>query len=110
MLSSIVFATVLSTAVQAHFQLQYPIPRGPFVQDSEPSFCGQPEIIYILFVDAHRIVDGYNDAVDNRTVFPLSNGIININSEHPLWTGTSKEIALFQNKNKNKTFIVQRES
>ncbi|KAG2116958.1 hypothetical protein DEU56DRAFT_718277, partial [Suillus clintonianus] len=57
------------TAAQAHFQLQYPIPRGPFVQDSEPTFC-----------------DGYTDAVNNRTVFPLSNGIINMNSEHPLWT------------------------
>ncbi|KAG0697167.1 hypothetical protein DFH29DRAFT_947627 [Suillus ampliporus] len=68
-LSSIVVAAVLSTAVQAHFQLQYPIPRGPFVQDSEPTFC-----------------DGYTNAVSNRTVFPLSNGIINMNSEHPLWT------------------------
>ncbi|KAJ8588208.1 hypothetical protein M405DRAFT_820069 [Rhizopogon salebrosus TDB-379] len=81
MLSSIVFATVLSTAVQAHFQLQYPIPRGPFVQDSEPSFC-----------------DGYNDAVDNRTVFPLSNGIININSEHPLWTA-GVLVSTFQDPN-----------
>ncbi|KAG1808517.1 hypothetical protein EV424DRAFT_1269675, partial [Suillus variegatus] len=59
----------LATAVQAHFQMQYPIPRGPFVEDSEPTFC-----------------DGYNDAVNNRTVFPFSNGIINMNSEHPLWT------------------------
>ncbi|KAG2057144.1 hypothetical protein BDR06DRAFT_952272 [Suillus hirtellus] len=62
-------AAILVTAVQAHFQMQYPIPRGPFVQDSEPTFC-----------------DGYNDAVNNRTVFPFSNGIINMNSEHPLWT------------------------
>ncbi|KAG1908435.1 uncharacterized protein F5891DRAFT_993023 [Suillus fuscotomentosus] len=62
-------AAVLATAVQAHFQMQYPIPRGPFVEDSEPTFC-----------------DGYNDAVNNRTVFPFSNGIINMNSEHPLWT------------------------
>ncbi|KAG1871175.1 hypothetical protein C8R48DRAFT_697999 [Suillus tomentosus] len=62
-------AAILVTAVQAHFQMQYPIPRGPFVEDSEPTFC-----------------DGYNDAVNNRTVFPFSNGIINMNSEHPLWT------------------------
>ncbi|KAG1757901.1 hypothetical protein EDB19DRAFT_1659702 [Suillus lakei] len=68
-LPSIAIAAVLSTAVRAHFQMQYPIPRGPFVEDSEPSFC-----------------DGYTDAVDNRTVFPLSNGIINMNSEHPLWS------------------------
>ncbi|KAG2160080.1 uncharacterized protein EDB93DRAFT_1318187 [Suillus bovinus] len=65
----IAIAVVLSTAAQAHFQMQYPIPRGPFVQDLEPTFC-----------------DGYTNAVDNRTTFPLSNGIINMNSEHPLWT------------------------
>ncbi|KAG1777434.1 hypothetical protein EV702DRAFT_1103276 [Suillus placidus] len=68
-LPSIAVAVVLSTVVQAHFQMQYPIPRGPFVQDSEPTFC-----------------DGYTDAVNNRTLFPLSNGIINMNSEHPSWT------------------------
>ncbi|KAG1749698.1 uncharacterized protein EDB91DRAFT_1046516 [Suillus paluster] len=67
--SSIALVAFISTAVQAHFQLQYPIPRGPFVQDSEPTFC-----------------DGYTNAVDNRTVFPLSNGVINMNSEHPLWS------------------------
>ncbi|OAX38999.1 hypothetical protein K503DRAFT_856319 [Rhizopogon vinicolor AM-OR11-026] len=33
-----------------------------------------------------RLLDGYNDAVSNRTVFPLSNAVINLNSEHPLWT------------------------
>ncbi|KAG1889385.1 hypothetical protein F4604DRAFT_1712116 [Suillus subluteus] len=68
-LPSITVAVVLSAAVQAHFQMQYPIPRGPFVEDSEPTFC-----------------DGYTNAVNNRTIFPLSNGIINMNSEHPLWT------------------------
>ncbi|KAH7921262.1 hypothetical protein BV22DRAFT_1072662 [Leucogyrophana mollusca] len=59
----------LASVARAHFQLQYPVPRGPFVEDNEPTFC-----------------DGYNDAVNNRTVFPLSNGIINLNSEHPQWT------------------------
>ncbi|KAI6005082.1 hypothetical protein F5J12DRAFT_124376 [Pisolithus orientalis] len=59
---------VLATVVNAHFQLQYPIPRGPFVEDQEPTFC-----------------DGYTDAVSNRTVFPLANGVINLNSEHPQW-------------------------
>lgn len=24
----------------AHFQMQFPIPRGPFVEDDEPTFCG----------------------------------------------------------------------
>lgn len=27
-------------AVNAHFQLQFPLPRGPFVMNSEPTFCG----------------------------------------------------------------------
>ncbi|KIJ07689.1 hypothetical protein PAXINDRAFT_50652, partial [Paxillus involutus ATCC 200175] len=40
-----------------------------FVAKQEPTFC-----------------DGYNDAVPNRTVFPLSNGLINFNSGHPEWT------------------------
>jgi hypothetical protein len=39
-------------------------------------------------------LDGYTDAVNNRTVFPLSNGVINLNSEHPLWTGTSRKLPL----------------
>ncbi|KAH7883902.1 hypothetical protein F5I97DRAFT_1794099, partial [Phlebopus sp. FC_14] len=59
----------LSSIANAHFQLQYPAPRGEFVEDQEPTFC-----------------DGYNNAVSNRTVFPLTNGVINLNSEHPTWT------------------------
>jgi len=59
----------LAAVVSAHFQLQYPAPRGPFVEDSEPTFC-----------------DGYNNAVSNRTTFPLTNGVIELNSEHPSWT------------------------
>lgn len=59
---------VLAAVANAHFQLQYPVPRGPFVEDQEPTFC-----------------DGYNNAVSNRTVFPLANGVINLNSEHPQW-------------------------
>ncbi|KAG6334926.1 hypothetical protein ID866_4168 [Astraeus odoratus] len=64
-----VVTLALAAATKAHFQLQYPIPRGPFVEDSEPTFC-----------------DGYTNAVSNRTVFPLTNGLINLNSEHPQWT------------------------
>ncbi|KIK97648.1 hypothetical protein PAXRUDRAFT_92813, partial [Paxillus rubicundulus Ve08.2h10] len=60
---------VFATVANAHFQLQYPLPRGDFVEDQEPTFC-----------------DGYDNAATNRTVFPLSNGIINLNSEHPTWT------------------------
>ncbi|KAI0786023.1 hypothetical protein C8Q75DRAFT_298961 [Abortiporus biennis] len=59
----------LLTAVSAHFQLQYPVPRGVFVEDNEPTFC-----------------DGYNTAASNRSEFPLSGGFISINSEHPQFT------------------------
>lgn len=61
---SLAFAAIAN----AHFQLQYPSPRGPFVEDSEPSFC-----------------DGYTDAT-TRMSFPLSNGVIEFNSEHTDWT------------------------
>ncbi|KAG8220098.1 hypothetical protein J3R82DRAFT_1117 [Butyriboletus roseoflavus] len=66
---SAVLTAAFAAVANAHFQLQYPLPRGPFVQNSEPTFC-----------------DGYNNAVSNRTVFPINNGIINLNSEHPAWT------------------------
>ena len=35
-----ILSSVLVTAVSAHFQLQYPPPRGVFVEDDEPTFCG----------------------------------------------------------------------
>ena len=40
------------------------------------------------YLNHDYIIDGYPDAVPNRTVFPISNGVINLNSEHPTWTGT----------------------
>jgi len=68
-LSAVATIAGLVSIASAHFQLQYPAPRGPFVEDDEPTFC-----------------DGYTDAGSNRTVFPLSGGVIEINSEHPTWT------------------------
>ncbi|KIK02304.1 hypothetical protein K443DRAFT_97168 [Laccaria amethystina LaAM-08-1] len=62
-----VFAIV--AGVNAHFQLQFPPPRGVFVEDNEPTFC-----------------DGYPNPAANRTEFPLTGGFITLNSEHPLWT------------------------
>ncbi|KAI0639191.1 hypothetical protein C8Q77DRAFT_1204722 [Trametes polyzona] len=76
-----VFASGLLTAVSAHFQLQYPPPRGDFVASKEVGFC-----------------DGYVDAVSNRTVFPTKGGKISINSEHPSWT-LGGVIATVQNPN-----------
>ncbi|KAJ7745912.1 hypothetical protein DFH07DRAFT_889913 [Mycena maculata] len=65
---ALVFASLLAL-VNAHFQLQFPLPRGPFVMDSEPNFC-----------------DGYTNAVSNRTIFPLTGGFFSLNSEHTSWT------------------------
>ncbi|TFK76872.1 hypothetical protein BDN72DRAFT_830040 [Pluteus cervinus] len=59
----------LPSLVAAHFQLQFPPPRGPFVEDNEPNFC-----------------DGYLTPSDNRTTFSLANGFVTLNSEHPKWT------------------------
>lgn len=77
----------LATVVNAHFQLQFPPPRGPFVEDNEPKFC-----------------DGYNTPAANRSTFPLSGGFFTLNSEHPQWTSgilvsTSENPTSFNNFN-----------
>ncbi|KAI0794288.1 hypothetical protein C8Q74DRAFT_567685 [Fomes fomentarius] len=59
----------LIAVVSAHFQLQFPPPRGDFVAKNEPTFC-----------------DGYPNAVTNRTTFPTAGGFVSFNSEHPKWT------------------------
>ncbi|KAG5650442.1 hypothetical protein H0H81_012266 [Sphagnurus paluster] len=69
MFFSLFTALALITSVQAHFRLLYPAPRGEFVADNEPNFCG-----------------GYTEAVSNRTTFPLSGGFFTIKSGHGDWT------------------------
>ncbi|KAI0824131.1 hypothetical protein BC628DRAFT_1379945 [Trametes gibbosa] len=81
-----VFASGLLTAVSAHFQLQYPAPRGDFVAAQEVGFC-----------------DGYADAVTNRTVFPTKGGKFSINAEHPSWT-LGGIVATVSNPNSFDTF------
>ncbi|KAI0374384.1 hypothetical protein BV20DRAFT_961535 [Pilatotrama ljubarskyi] len=80
-LATAAFLSALLTVASAHFQLQYPSPRGPFVEDKEPTFC-----------------DGYADAVSNRTVFPTKGGIFSLHSEHPQWT-LGGIVATVQNPN-----------
>ncbi|KAG6845672.1 hypothetical protein H0H87_005879 [Tephrocybe sp. NHM501043] len=63
-------ALALVTGVNAHFRLLYPEPRGVFVADQEPNFCG-----------------GYTNALSNRTTFPLSGGFFSIKTGHPGFTG-----------------------
>ena len=41
MLATLPILATLLGAASAHFQLQYPPPRGVFNEDSEPTFCGK---------------------------------------------------------------------
>ncbi|KAJ2919505.1 hypothetical protein MD484_g934, partial [Candolleomyces efflorescens] len=58
-------------SAQAHFRLLYPEPRGVFVADREPLFCG-----------------GYDNVTTNRTTFPLSNGFFRIRQGHEDWAAS----------------------
>ncbi|EKM83405.1 hypothetical protein AGABI1DRAFT_110069 [Agaricus bisporus var. burnettii JB137-S8] len=66
---SALIVPTLALAVNAHFHLQSPEPRGPFVAASEPNFC-----------------DDYTHVTENRTDFPLNGGIISMNTGHPKWS------------------------
>jgi hypothetical protein len=77
------------TVVNAHFQLAFPPPRGPFDDTNEVNFCGK----VVCFVSIRVLMstaDNYVDAVSNRSEFPLSGGFVTLNSEHPQWTRTFK--------------------
>jgi len=67
--ATLAFLFDVITVVNAHFELAYPVPRGPFDDDNEVNFC-----------------DNYVNAVDNRTEFPLSGGYVTLSSFHPTWT------------------------
>lgn len=78
-------------AVNAHFQVAFPGPRGPFVEDDEPNFCGMS--LYNNQRDRSTknwllsTQDGFTQVTKNRTEFPLSGGFFSFNSEHPKWSG-----------------------
>ena len=78
---------LLAASVNAHFQLQYPPPRGVFDEDNEPTFCGTIRQLHSIFDDVYFVLDGYLTAITNRSQFPLSGGFFSLNSEHPKWTG-----------------------
>ncbi|KAI0735397.1 hypothetical protein C8Q76DRAFT_765852 [Earliella scabrosa] len=59
----------LMTVVSAHFELQFPPPRGETNTDNQVTFC-----------------DGYANSAANRTVFPTSGGFVSIIAKHPDWT------------------------
>lgn len=84
--SIILLLSCFASIATAHFQLQFPSPRGVFDEDNEPSFCGAYRIGWGgRFADG-CLLDGYNNPATNRTQFPLTNGIITLNSEHTQWT------------------------
>jgi hypothetical protein len=76
------------TVVNAHFELAFPPPRGPFDDNNEVKFCGKViglSTTLVLIVGA----DNYVQAVSNRSEFPLSGGFFTLLSEHTSWTRTS---------------------
>ncbi|KAJ8508084.1 hypothetical protein ONZ45_g9602 [Pleurotus djamor] len=73
-------AASLAGVANAHFRLLYPEPRGPFVSDQNPNFCG-----------------GYTNAVSNRSSFPLSGGVFTIRAGHITTMGVM--ISTVQNPN-----------
>ncbi len=84
------FALVSAVVVNAHFQLQFPTPRGVFNMDNEPTFCGYVMkylLANIVLIDITSYLDGYLNSVSNRTEFPLSGGFYSLNSEHTQWVG-----------------------
>jgi hypothetical protein len=77
------------TTVNAHFQLAYPPPRGPFDDDNEVNFCGNVARFLTIRV-LMFMADNYVNAVSNRSEFPLSGGFVTLDSEHPTWSRTLK--------------------
>jgi len=77
------------TAVNAHFQLAFPPPRGPFDDDNEVNFCGN--VAHFVSIPVlMSAIDNYVDAVSNRSEYPLKGGFVTLESEHPSWSRTSK--------------------
>jgi len=86
---SFALLTSIITAVNAHFQLAFPPPRGPFDDDNEVNFCGKVTRFVLIRV-LMSAADNYVDAVSNRSEFPLKGGFVTLQSEHPNWSRTSK--------------------
>lgn len=86
--------TLLSLAftATAHFHIEYPEPRGVFVSENEPNFCGEN-----YYGDSRHTcsrknsrpsdIDGYTDAASNRSTFPLHGGYITLTQSHTKFTG-----------------------
>lgn len=79
---------LFSGAANAHFHLNYPEPRGPFVGANEPNFCGRTWALKLWkpLPDLYPI-GGYTEVTSNRSTFPLSGGFFQIKQGHPNWSG-----------------------
>jgi hypothetical protein len=82
------FLALLTAVVNAHFQLQFPPPRGPFNAPDEVKFCGASQTFATIYIihSYLSVPDGYPNAASNRTLFPLSGGYITLKTGHPNWT------------------------
>lgn len=58
-------SATLFVSAQAHFTLDYPPARGPFVAKEEVKFCS-----------------GYPTQSNNRSMFPISDGQVQVNARH----------------------------
>jgi hypothetical protein len=87
--STFALLTSAITAVNAHFHLYYPPPRGPFDADNEVNFCGNVAR-FSSIRDLMFAADNYVNAVSNRSEFPLSGGYVTLRSGHPNWSRTLK--------------------
>jgi hypothetical protein len=85
------FALLVSTvtAVNAHFELAFPGPRGVFDDDNEVNFCGNVSCFLSIRV-LISAADNYINAVENRTEFPISGGYVTLSVFHPTWSRTSE--------------------
>ncbi|KIY63676.1 hypothetical protein CYLTODRAFT_402840 [Cylindrobasidium torrendii FP15055 ss-10] len=68
--AALLTSAALALSVQAHFTLDYPEARGEFDEDNEGKFCGG------------------QTTIGDREPFPLQDGLIEIDSHHPSFTGT----------------------
>ena len=88
--TTLTFLLCLFGVTNAHFRLLYPLPRGNFVADQEPNFCGVCLWFCSLswrFWRWQFFSGGYTEVTTNRTTFPLSGGFFSIKAGHPNWTG-----------------------
>lgn len=87
--ASLALVLALTASANAHFRLQYPLPRGPFVADDEVNFCGASLCRILSALRPNSILDNYIQATTNRSDFPLNGGFLSLISGHNQFVGAS---------------------